>query len=289
MIQEELRIFIEQNCSGKEPSDLIMEAIGKKIEQYGADADEVLAFVEECVKGPTLEQKEEEERRKVHERQAFIEQMEKHLVEVKTGNLTLYNRNKAELEACIRKAKTIYASDPQIHEYILVLEKEMAKVDEKIKYEKRKKLLTLFSILLVVSVFCGGGYFIYTNNKKKAEAEAFEKSPIHLIDIQCDSLCNLIETLEEPTPDNYVVQKDKYLKINWETINANWSDKNVLHYESNKRDKFYDCARLYAQKLVKVYHKVHKIKKPHKAYEPGFNDFQEYDGLYGYYEYGHRY
>ena len=49
MIQEELRNFIEQNCSGKEPSDLIMEAIGKKIEQLGADADEVLAFVEECV------------------------------------------------------------------------------------------------------------------------------------------------------------------------------------------------------------------------------------------------
>ena len=51
MIQEELRKFIEQNCSGKEPSDLIMEAIGQKIEQMGADADEVLAFVEECTKG----------------------------------------------------------------------------------------------------------------------------------------------------------------------------------------------------------------------------------------------
>jgi hypothetical protein len=57
MIQEELRNFIEQNCSGKEPSDLIMEAIGQKIEQLGADADEVLAYVEECVKGPTLEEK----------------------------------------------------------------------------------------------------------------------------------------------------------------------------------------------------------------------------------------
>lgn len=57
MINEELKNFIEQNCSGKEPSDIIMEAIGKKIEQYGADADEVLAFVEKCSKGPTLEKK----------------------------------------------------------------------------------------------------------------------------------------------------------------------------------------------------------------------------------------
>ena len=56
MIPEELRNFIEQNCSGKDPSDLIMEAIGQKIEQLGADADEVLAFVEECTKGLTLEQ-----------------------------------------------------------------------------------------------------------------------------------------------------------------------------------------------------------------------------------------
>ena len=48
MIPEELRNFIEQNCSGKDPSDLIMEAIGQKIEQLGADADEVLAFVEEA-------------------------------------------------------------------------------------------------------------------------------------------------------------------------------------------------------------------------------------------------
>ena len=62
MIQEELRNFIEQNCSGKEPSDLIMEAIGQKIEQLGADADEVLAFVEECAKGPTLEKKAAEQK-----------------------------------------------------------------------------------------------------------------------------------------------------------------------------------------------------------------------------------
>jgi hypothetical protein len=59
MIQDELRNFIEQNCSGKEPSDLIMEAIGRKIEQLGANSDEVLAFVDECIKGPTLEQKAE--------------------------------------------------------------------------------------------------------------------------------------------------------------------------------------------------------------------------------------
>ena len=62
-MREELKYFIEQNCSGKEPSDLIMEAISSKIEQYQEDADEVLAFVEKCIKGPTLEQKAEIARR----------------------------------------------------------------------------------------------------------------------------------------------------------------------------------------------------------------------------------
>ena len=77
MIQEELKNFIEQNCSGKEPSDLIMEAISQKIELLGADADEVLAFVEKCAKGPTLEQKAEIARRAAEaeaERLARIEE-----------------------------------------------------------------------------------------------------------------------------------------------------------------------------------------------------------------------
>jgi hypothetical protein len=87
MIQEELRNFIEQNCSGKEPSDIIMEAIGKKIELYGADADEVLAYVEECVKGPTLEQKYAETKRKKEAEEAreearSIDRFKKELAEL---------------------------------------------------------------------------------------------------------------------------------------------------------------------------------------------------------------
>ena len=74
MIQEELRNFIEQNCSGKEPSDLTTDIINKKIKQLGADYNEVIAFVEECINGPTLEEKAEiahraeEERAKIKEK-----------------------------------------------------------------------------------------------------------------------------------------------------------------------------------------------------------------------------
>ena len=289
MIQEELRDFIEQNCSGKEPSDLIMEAIGKKIEQLGADADEVLAFVEECAKGPTLEQKEADNKRKEKERLAFIEQMEKRLVEVKSGNLALYNKNKAELEADIRKARSLYASDNQVQEFVTVLEEEMSKVDEKLKKQNKKKNQIIIAVLLILVVLCGGGYSLYISNKKKAEAEAFARSPKHLIDVQCDSLCALVEALEEPNDDNYAVQKDKFLKITWTTINANWSDKETLHYERNKKEKFYDCVRNYARKLVRVFQSSHQITKPHKAYDSEFNDIQEYDGLYSFYEYGHQY
>ena len=289
MIQEELRNFIEQNCSGKEPSDLIMEAIGKKIELLGADANEVLAFVEECAKGPTLEQKEADNKRKEKERLAFIEQMEKRLVEVKSGNLALYNKNKAELEADIRKAKTLYASDKQVQDFIVILEEEMSNVDEKIKKQNKKRNRMIIAILLIFIIICGGGYSLYIINKKKAEVEAFARSPKHLIDVQCDSLCALVEALEEPNDDNYTVQKDKFLKITWTTINANWSDKETLHYERNKKEKFYDFVRNYARKLVAVFQSSHQITKPHKAFEPEFNDIQEYDGLYGFCEYGHQY
>lgn len=289
MIQEELRNFIEQNCSGIEPSDLIMEAIGKKIEQLGADADEVLAFVEECAKGPTLEQKEEERKRKENERLDFIEQMEKLLVELKSGNLALYNKNKAELEACIRKAQTMYKSDPQVQDFIPVFIKEMASVDEKLKKQARKRMLSFISIFLLLIVLCFGGYSLYKSNKKKADLEAFANSPKHLIDVQCDSLCALIDALEEPNQNNYAVQKDKFLKITWTTINSNWSDKETLHYERNKLEKFYSSARNYARKLVSVFQSTHNITNPHKGYDPEFNDIQEYDGLYGFYEYGHVY
>lgn len=63
MIDKGLRNFIEQQCSGKEPSELIMEAIEAKIAQTGSDGEETLAFVEECVKGPTLEEKAAEAKR----------------------------------------------------------------------------------------------------------------------------------------------------------------------------------------------------------------------------------
>ena len=143
MIQEELRNFIEQNCSGKEPSDLIMEAIGKKIEQLGADADEVLAFVEECAKGPTLEQKAAEIKRKEEERLVFIEHLEKRLAEVKSDDLALYNTIKLDLEADIKKARSIYSSDSQVQQIVSALEEEKVIADEKLNRQKRNKKILI--------------------------------------------------------------------------------------------------------------------------------------------------
>jgi hypothetical protein len=163
MIQEELRNFIEQNCSGKEPSDLIMEAIGQKIEQLGADADEVLAFVEECAKGPTLEKKAAEQKRKENERLAFIGHLEKRLAEVKSDDISLYNNIKFDLEAEIKKAKSVYSSDSQIQKILSALEEEKAIADEKLNRHNRNKkllryalLLLLFAVIIVVySLFSG--------------------------------------------------------------------------------------------------------------------------------------
>lgn len=162
MIQEELRTFIEQNCSGKEPSDLIMEAIGQKIEQLGADADEVLAFVEECAKGPTLEQKAAEQKRKEDERLAFIRHLEKRLAEVKSDDISLYNNIKFDLEAEIKKAKSIHSSDSQIQKIVSTLEEEKAIADEKLNRHNRNKKLFRYALLLLLFVVIIVGYSLFS-------------------------------------------------------------------------------------------------------------------------------
>ena len=215
--------------------------------------------------------------------------MEKRLVEVKSGDLKLYNRNKAELEADIRKAKTLYSSNAQVQHFVGVLQEEMLKADQAIAMQRKRKRNLFIYVGGFLLIFCIGAYSFYSYNKKKAEIEAFEKSPQHLIDVQCDSLCSLVDALEEPNDNNYSIQRDKLLKIKWTTINANWSDKKTLHYEQNKKEKFHNYVRDYTRKLVRVYQASHNITNPHKAYDSDFNDLREYDGLYSFYEYGFQY
>jgi hypothetical protein len=167
MIQEELRSFIEQNCSGKEPSDLIMEAIGKKIEQYGADADEVLAFVEECAKGPTLEEKVAEAKRKAEaeaERLARIEEAKaKAESDAKNAELAAEKARKAmaEAEAARMKAEEAKAK--------LQAEKEarMAK-----KSKRRTYIVSLLVFLILLAI--GASAYLKVMTGKSAARLASE-------------------------------------------------------------------------------------------------------------------
>lgn len=140
MIQEELKQFIEQNCSGREPSELTIDIINKKIKQLGADSNEVLAFVDECIKGPTLEQKAEIARRAEEteaERRAQ-EEMAK-LKEQKINNYGLFGALALFLVGCILLSCKVNTNvtDP------------------------------IFLISYVV-----GGYFIYKIYKKKKTSKA---------------------------------------------------------------------------------------------------------------------
>lgn len=147
MIQEELRNFIEQNCSGKEPSDLIMEAIGKKIDQLGADADEVLAFVDECAKGPTLEEKVAEAKRKAEaeaERLARIEEAKaKAESDAKNAELATEKAKKAMAEAEAARMKADEAKAK------LQLEKD-ARIARKNKRRTYIVSLSVFLVLLAI-------------------------------------------------------------------------------------------------------------------------------------------
>lgn len=152
MIQEELRIFIEQNCSGKEPSDLIMEAIGQKIEQLGADADEVLAFVEECAKGPTLEQKAEAARQAAEaeaERQARIaEAKAKAESDAKNAELAAEKAKKAMAEAEAARLKADEA-------------KAKLQAERDARMVKKSKKRTYVVALIVFLLLLGIGTTVY--------------------------------------------------------------------------------------------------------------------------------
>ncbi len=152
MIQEELRHFIEQNCSGKEPSDLIMEAIGKKIEQLGADADEVLAFVEECAKGPTLEQKVAEAKRKAEaeaERLARIEEAKaKAESDARNAELAAEKAKKAMAEAEAARMKADEA-------------KAKLQAEKDARAAKKSKRRTYIVSLLVFLLLLGIGTAVY--------------------------------------------------------------------------------------------------------------------------------
>lgn len=151
MIPQELKDFIEQNCSGTEPSDLLMEAIDRKIEQTGADADEVLAYVNKCAKGPTLEQKAAEAKRKAEaeaERLARIQEA-KAKAESDAHNAAL----------AAEKAKSAYAeADAARAKAEEVREQRRAQNDKRLASKARKRT---YIVAIVVVLVLAGGAFVY--------------------------------------------------------------------------------------------------------------------------------
>ena len=196
MIQEELRNFIEQNCSGKEPSDLIMEAIGKKIDQLGADADEVLAFVDECAKGPTLEQKAEAACRAAEaeaERQARIEEAKaKAESDAKNAELAAEKAKKAmaEAEAARQKADEAKAK--------LQAEKDarMAK-----KSKQRTYIVSVIVFLLLLGI--GTAVYLKVMTGKSAAQLASEAAYNAINNESIDDI--EVSTADVPSDDPTVV------------------------------------------------------------------------------------
>ena len=196
MIQEELRNFIEQNCSGKEPSDLIMEAIGQKIEQLGADADEVLAFVEECAKGPTLEQKAEAARRAAEaeaERLARIEEAKaKAESDAKNAELAAEKAKKAMAEAEAARMKADEAKAK------LQSEKD-ARMARKSK--KRTYIVSLIVFLLLLGI--GTAVYLKVMTGKSAAQLASEAAYNAVNNESIDDI--EVSTADVPSDDPSVV------------------------------------------------------------------------------------
>ena len=162
-MREELKYFIEQNCSGKEPSDLIMEAISSKIEQYQENADEVLAFVEKCIKGPTFEQKAEIARRAAEaeaDRQARIaEAQAKAESDAKNADIAAEKAKKALAEAETARQKADEAK---------------AKLQSENNARLMKKVYMIALIIVVVLGVAGAAAYLALSNKKSVAELASE-------------------------------------------------------------------------------------------------------------------
>ena len=196
MIQEELRNFIEQNFSGKEPSDLIMEAIGQKIEQLGADADEVLAFVEECAKGPTLEQKAEAARRAAEaeaERQARIEEAKaKAESDAKNAELAAEKAKKAMAEAEAARMKADEAKA-----------KLQAEKDARMVSKSKKRTYTISAIVLLLLLGIGTAAYLKIMTGKSAAQLASEAAYNAVNNESIDDI--EVSTADVPSDDPSVV------------------------------------------------------------------------------------
>lgn len=185
MIPQELKTFIEQNCSGKEPSDIIMEAIGCKIEQLGADADEVLAYVEECSKGPTLEQKAERLAR-VAEAQAKAES------DARNAELAADKARQAMAEAESKRA-TAEA----------LKEQNMANRLKQSERKSKKRTYTIGIIICLLIAVAVASVYIYIHTGKSLAQAASEYA---YNQINNENIKDIdIDTSDVPSDDPFVV------------------------------------------------------------------------------------
>lgn len=196
MIQEELRNFIEQNCSGVEPSDIIMEAIAQKIEMTGSDAEEVLAFVEECSKGPTLEQKIADAKRKVEAEAERLARIEEAKAKAES------DARNAELAA--EKARRAMAEAEEARQKA---EEEKAKLEaHKIaKREAKNKKRTYIVAAIVTVLLLGIGTTVYLKVMTgKSVAEIASEAAYNSInDVSIDDI--EVSTEDVPSDDPSVV------------------------------------------------------------------------------------
>lgn len=230
MIQEELRNFIEQNCSGKEPSDLIMEAIGKKIELLGADADEVLAFVEECAKGPTLEEKVAEAKRRAEaeaERLARIEEAKaKAESDAKNAELAAEKAKKAMAEAEAARMKADEA-------------KAKLQADRDARMAKKSKNRTYIVSLIVFLLLLSIGTTVYLKVMTgKSAAELASEAAYNAVNNE--SIDDIeVSTTDVPNDDpSVVIDPNGNVKAQLEKHYETVMDMNAGFYKLKDKGKY---------------------------------------------------
>lgn len=196
MIQKELKDFIEQHCSGVEPSEIIMNAIENKIVELGADGEEVLAFVEKCSNGPTLVEKQAEAKRQAEreaDRQTRIEEAKhKAISDAKVAEIASSNALTAMANAETKRAEADTLKEKR-HQQV---------VDDAKRKSKRRTYIVAIIVILLLGGACATAYFKIMTGKSMAklasEAAYNQINSEHIDDIE-------VSTEDVPSDDPSIV------------------------------------------------------------------------------------
>lgn len=173
----DLYIDAQQQKADQEVAAAMNKRRGKTCPYCGSSIPELTDKCPNCGGNITPEASKELEE--------IFDKLEEALVNFKSGDTGNINRNKAELERYVRKAKMYYGNNPKIQHLLEEVEAESVAAEEEMKKNARNKfivnIISKHAKLIIGIIICIAAYFVVSTcqhneeQKEKQEREIWEK------------------------------------------------------------------------------------------------------------------